>query len=174
MKKAPEIFQQLSPALAGDIFSYLQESDKPAYKMAIQTLATQRKLRPVFVERKPRNERYAWMQHALTRPANEAIASNVLQIWLMGSQSSLLCDFLDSLGIEHDEKGGIETLPECPPADKLQTAIDAVLAKHPAEAVSVYLNCFQSMEIAGWPLLGEVLEKDERLRLGTPAAAAAA
>ena len=171
--KAPDIFQHVSPALAGEILSYLQESDKPAYKMAVQTLATQRKLRPVFVERKPRPERHAWMQHALTRPLNEAIASNVLQMWLMGSQPSLLCDFLDSLGIEHDEKGGIETLPECPPAEKLQTAVDAVLAKHPAEAVSVYLNCFQSMEIAGWPALAELLEKDGRLRLGAPAAAAA-
>lgn len=166
MKKTSEIFQQLTPALAGEILTFLQTSDKPAYKMAIQTLAAQRKLRPVFVERKPRDERHVWMQAALARPTNEGIAANVLQMWLMGSQSALLCDFLDALGIEHDEKGGIENLPECPPADKLQAAVDQVLAKYPAEVVAVYLNCFQGMDIAGWAALDEILQQDPRLQIG--------
>jgi hypothetical protein len=164
MKKAPEIFQSISPTLAGEILSYLQETDKPAYRMAIQTLATQRKLRPVFVERKPRNERHVWMQAALARPSSEPIAANILQMWLMGTQSALLCDFLDSLGIEHDEKGGIDALPESPTAEKLQTAIDTVVAKYPPDVVSIYLNSFQSMDIAGWPVLEEALQKDARLQ----------
>lgn len=169
MKKAPEIFQLVSPALAGEILSHLQESDKPAYKMAIQTLASQRKLRPVFVERKPRDERHVWMQNALARPSSEPIAANVLQMWLMSTQSPLLCDFLDALGIEHDDKGGIDTLPESPSPEKLQAAVDNVLTKYPADVVAIYLNSFQSMDIAGWPSLGELLEKDERLKFGANA-----
>lgn len=174
MKKAPEIFQQVSPTLASDILSHLQESDKPAYRMAIQTLASQRKLRPIFVERKPRNERHVWMQAALARPSSEPIAANVLQMWLMNTQSPLLCDFLDALGIEHDDKGGIDSLPESPSAEKLQAAIDTVVAKYPPEVVAIYLNSFQSMDIAGWPVLEEALQKDERLQFGQAAQPAAA
>ncbi len=175
---ASDIFQRLSPDLAEQVLSYLQTADKPTYKVAIQTLATQRKLRPVFVERKPRQERHAWMQAALGRPYSEQIAINLLQMWLMGAQSSLLRDFLDSLGIEHDEQGGIENLPPCPPPEKLREAVDALLAKYPAEIVAVYLNCFQGMDMAGWPPLGEILATDERLRLPstqpTPTSAPAA
>ncbi len=168
---ASEIFAQLSPTLAGQVLTHLQESDKPAYRMAIQTLAAQRKLRPVFVERKPRPERHAWMQAALSKPASDQIAVNFLQLWLMGAQSAMLCDFLDSLGIAHEENGAIDQLPPCPPAPQLQAAIDALLEKHPPEAVAVYLHCFHAMDIAGWPALLEILEHDERLRLGAPAIA---
>ena len=162
---ASEIFQHLSPGLAEQTLSYLNTAEKPTYKVAIQTLAAQRKLRPVFVERKPRVERHAWMQGALARPANEQIAANLLQMWLMGAQAPVLCDFLDALGIEHDEHGGIENLPEAPDAEKLRAAVDGLLAKHPAEVVAVYLQSFQTMDIAGWPALADLLEKDARLHL---------
>ena len=82
--KASEIFQRLSPATAEHVLSYLQETEKPTYKAAIQTLAAQRKLRPVFVERKPRAERHVWLQSALGRAQGEQIAANLLQMGLMG------------------------------------------------------------------------------------------
>ena len=168
---ASEIFQHLSPGLNEQVLSYLNTAEKPTYKVAIQTLATQRKLRPIFVERKPRAERQAWIGAALARPNNEGIASNLLQMWLMGAQAPVLCDFLDALGIEHDEHGGIESLPAAPEAEKINAAVEATLAKHPAEIVAVYLHSFQTMDIAGWPTLGETLEKDTRLHLpnATPA-----
>ena len=162
---ASEIFQHLSPGLAEQTLAYLNTAEKPTYKVAIQTLAAQRKLRPVFVERKPRQERHTWMQAALARPANEQIAANLLQMWLMGAQAPVLCDFLDALGIEHDEHGGIEDLPAAPDAVRLQVAVDGLLTKHPAEIVAVYLQSFQTMDIAGWPALADLLDKDSRLHL---------
>ena len=96
----------------------------------------------------------------------------------MGAQSSVLCEFLDALGIAHDEQGGIDNLPPCPAPEKLREAVDGLLAKHPAEVVAVYLHCFQSMDIAGWPPLAELLNTNEHLRLPgrntVPAAAEAA
>ncbi len=169
---ASQIFQRLSPELAGQVFSYLQQAEKPTFRMAVQTLAGQRKLRPQFVERKPRDERYQWLQAALSRPAGEQIAANLLQIWLMGTQAAMLCDFLDALGIPHEENGGIDNLPSAPPEEKLREAIDGLLAKHPAETVAVYLHSFHAMDIAGWPVLGEMLATDERLRLAGPPAPA--
>ncbi len=171
---ASQIFQSLSPGLLGQIFSHLQETEKPTYRMAVQTLAAQRKLRPQFVERKPREERYQWLRGALARPANEQIAANLLQMWLMGTQAAMLCDFLDALEIPHEENGGIDNLPAAPPAGKLQGAVDGLLAKYPAEAVAVYLHSFHSMDIAGWAALGEMLESDPRLRLAASPAPAAA
>ncbi len=50
----------------------LFENEKPLYKNLIENLAKQRKLRPVFVERKPRAERFAWIKEALGRKQNEA------------------------------------------------------------------------------------------------------
>ena len=42
-----------------------------------------------------------------------------------------------------------------------------LLGKYPAEAVAVYLHAFHDMDsTVSWPPLGEVLQEDERLRLG--------
>ncbi len=51
--------------------------------------------------------------------------------------------------------------------------METLLAKYPAEIVAVYLQSFQTMDIAGWPVLGEMLAQDPRLHLpaATPAPA---
>lgn len=158
--RANELFGKLSPGLANTIFEFLIGQDKASYKSALQTLAAQRKLRPIFLERKPKTERHVWMRDALARPQNETIASNLIQIWLINARSSMLCDFLDALGIEHDEKGGIDSLPESPNKETLMTAINKVFEKYPREEVLVYLHAFQSMDIAGWTPLQELLDTE--------------
>ena len=165
--KSHEIFQQMSPALAVEILSYLQKEQAPVFKSVVQTLASQRNLRSVFVERKPPNERYAWIKTALGRKPADTLAAHLLQAWLLGAQKSMLCAFLDSLGMAHDEDGTVENLPESPPKEQLHASIDQLLASHPAEAVAVYLHAFHDMDsTVSWPPLGEVLADDVRLRLG--------
>ena len=167
--KAHELFQQMSPETAAEIFSYLQREEKPVYKAAIQGLANQRNLRPVFVERKLPNERYVWMQAALARPISDGLATHLVQAWLLGANKEMLCDFLDALGIAHEPDGTVENLPESPAKEKVQAAIDHLLGKYPAQAVAIYLHAFRDMDSAvQWPPLNEILAEDARLAFGNP------
>ncbi len=166
--KSHEIFQRMSPALAVEMFSYLQKEQTSVFKAAIQGLANQRKLRPVFVERKPPNERYAWMQAALGRKISDTLAAHLLQAWLLGAEKQMLCDFLDSLGIARDDDGTVEELPASPPKEKLHESIKQLLTKYPTENVAVYLHAFHDMDsTVSWPPLGELLQADERLHFGS-------
>lgn len=159
------IFSQMTPDLAFQIFGFLFEKEKPLYKATLEALAKKRNLRPVFVERKPRNERFLWMKDSLARPVNDGVAAHLLQVWLVAAQAPLLCDFLDALGIAHDENGTVEELPPAPAKEKIEAAIEALLAKHEADVVAVYLHTFQALhENGGWPTLGETLEADARLK----------
>jgi hypothetical protein len=167
-----EIFARMPASTASAIFSHLFENEKPLYKNLIETLAKQRKLRPVFIERKPRPERYAWFKEALGRKVNESISAHLLQIWLVGQHSQLLCDFLDSFGIEHDENGTVSELPPSPSREEMERAINSLLEKHERDVVSVYLHAFQASDEKGWPVLDEILQGDERLRLGDDTAPA--
>lgn len=160
-----EIFARMPASTATALFSHIFEKEKPLYKNLIETLAKQRKLRPVFVERKPRPERYAWIKEALGRKANDGVAAHLLQIWLVGQHSDLLCDFLDALGIKHDDNGTVDELPPPPPREQLEPAISSILEKHDRGVVSVYLHAFQAMDENPWPSLDEILQSDERLRL---------
>lgn len=155
----------MPPGLAGEIFSHLHATARPTYGLAVQALAAQRRLRPVFIERKPRPERHAWLQAALGRPASEPVAANLLQTWLTSAQSPMLCDFLDALGIAHDGKGNIDSLPPCPGEETLRAAVDGLLARYPTETVVVYLHCFLAMDPDAWSPLAALLRDDPRLRL---------
>ena len=166
--KSHEIFQHMSPDLAGEILGYLQKERTAVFKSVVSGLTGQRNLRSVFVERKPPVERYAWIKTALSVKAGDRLAAHSLEAWLLGAQKPMLCDFLDSLGIDHDEDGTVENLPDAPPKEELGASIDRLLVKYPAETVAVYLHAFHDMDsTVSWPSLGEVLTNDERLRLGS-------
>ncbi len=164
--KCYEIFSKLSPELTNQIFAYLLESEKPVYKAMIQNIATRRKLRPIFIERKPKNERHIWLQQALSLKSADDITMQLLQIWLLGSQREMICDFLDHLEIPHDGKGVVENLPAEPPREKLEETITKLLEKRSPEVVAVYLHAFQAMDDTGWKVLDEVLVTDSRVALG--------
>ena len=144
-----ELFGFMSPALAGEILSYSFESDKQLYRATLNAVAEARKLRPVFLERQPRAQRHAGMLAALSRPSMELVAGNLLRSWLVKKQKAMLVDFLDVLGLTHEE-GAVEDLPSSMDDAKLHAAVDGLLAKHPPEAVAVYLNAFNDLAPA-WP-----------------------
>ena len=160
-----EIFAHLPPAVAEQLFSFLEQNEKPLYMTTIDTLAKQRKLRTVFVARKPRAERHAWLREVVGRAVNDAIGAHLLQIWLVGAHAKLLCDFLDGLGIAHDANGTIETLPPAPAKADLVKAIEPLFAKHDPAVVAVYLHAFQALDDQGWASLAELLAEDSRLQL---------
>ena len=163
--KAHEIFERMSPALATEILTFVHGAEKEMYKAAIQGLANQRNLRPIFIERKPPNERHAWMQAALRRPVSDALATHLLQGWLLAAQKPMLCDFLDALGIAHEEDGTVEDLPASPPKEKISAAVAQLLAKYPVEAVAIYLHAFRDMDSAvQWPALNEILDETPQLQ----------
>lgn len=164
-----EIFLQMPESTCSALLGEMFENEKPLYKNLVENLAKQRKLRPVFVERKPRLERFAWLKDALGRRQNEAIAANLLQIWLVSRHSAMLCDFLDSLGIKHDDNGTVEQIPPQPEKPALEAAVAALLEKYESPIVAVYLNAFQALDQNGWPLLDEIIAADPRLQLGAPA-----
>ena len=165
MLQPHEIFAHLSTPVSEQLFGFLFEKEKPLYKATIDTLSKQRKLRSIFVERKPRAERHAWMREVLGKKINDGVAAHLLQIWLVGAHAKLLCDFLDGLGIAHDENGTIEELPTAPEKAQLTAVVEELFTKHDPSVVAVYLHAFQALDENGWATLEELLAEDPRLKL---------
>jgi hypothetical protein len=165
MYSTHEIFSRMSASASAQLFSHVADHEKALMKATIDTVCKQRKLRPVFVERKPKAERFAWLREALGRKQNEGVAAHLLQIWLVGTQKQLLCGFLDGLGIAHDEHGTVEELPAAPEKAKLAEVVNALLEKHDPAVVAVYLHAFLATSDADWSSLDELLGEDARLKL---------
>jgi hypothetical protein len=162
---AHEIFAFMSPALALEIIEQLHQDEKDVYRAILGSVCEVRKVRPVFLEHKPRTERHKAIVESLCRPKLEPAAVTVLQTWLMKKQVAVLANFLDAMGIKH-ENGAVEELPKEVADETLKAAVEGLLAKHPRETVAVYLRALNDLSQANWPNLGQMLESDPRLQLG--------
>jgi len=163
--KCHEICSRVSPELMNAAFVFLLEHEKPVYKAMIQNIASRRKLRPIFIERKPKRERHLWLQQALSTKSSDDLAIQLFQIWLLGAHREMICNFLDLLEIKHDGKGVVDDLPPEPTREALTGAIGKLLEKHSREVVAVYLHAFQAMDETGWSILDEILSADPRIAL---------
>jgi hypothetical protein len=162
--KSHKIFAAISPSLASDILEFSFAADKNLYRAAVDAVAQARKLRPKFLERYPRTERNAMILSFLSRPALEVVSDNLLRAWLLKKHTTVLTDFLNALGVKH-ENGVVEDLPQTVDDAALASAIDTILQKHPREIAAIYLHAFNDMNQARWPNLDARLQDDPRLIL---------
>ena len=164
--KAHELYTAVDPAFVTQILDWFRANDKNVYRSAVATLATNRKLRPVFIEKKSMAEQYAWIQKTLKLKACDTIGEHLLQAYLMAGQQSLLAMFCDGMGIPHDGKGSVVgDLPKGLDAERLNTTVDRIIDIFEPRLVAVYLHCFNMQKPEGWPTLTAKLESDERLTL---------
>lgn len=169
MKQAYEIFQEMKPETAASVFQYLRNEQREVYKASISSLAANRKLRPVFIQRKPGTEQIGWLVKNVKLRGSAEIATQVLQLWLLKAHPSLLTGFLDGLGIEHDGEGAADDIPDELDAKKLKSTVADLLKKHDPELVGIYLHIFQLQRPEGWEELTKVIDATPALQFGAAA-----
>jgi hypothetical protein len=174
MKQAFEIFQDMTPETAHSVFQYLREQQREVYKATISSLATNRKLRPVIIQRKSVPEQIDWMLKNVKLRGSAEIAGQVLQLWLLKGHTTVLTGFLDGLGISHDGEGAADDIPDEFDAKKLKSTVASLLKNHDPEVVRIYLHIFQLQKSDGWPELTALIESTPELQFGAAAAPAPA
>jgi len=148
------------------MFQWVRAEEKDLYKATLATLATNRKLRPVFVQKKPVEGQIEWLHKTLKLRTSDMIGEHLFQVWLMQGKQDLLITFCDGMGIEHDGKGTVTgDLPEEVDAEKLKTTVDSMLEGNEANVVTLYLQVFNLQRPGGWETVSELLQSDERLKL---------
>jgi hypothetical protein len=164
--KAHELYTAVDPAIVTQMLDWFRANDKNVYNSAVATLASNRKLRPVFVQKKSMVEQYAWILKTLKIKACDTIGEHLLQAYLMSGQQSLLGMFCDGLGIPHDGKGSVVgDLPKKLDPERLSSTIDRLVDIFEPKLFTTYLHCFNMQTTGGWPELTTKLESDERLKL---------
>ncbi len=164
--KAHDLYTAVDSTFVYQILDWFRANDKNVYRSAVATLAGNRKLRPVFVEKKSMAEQYAWIAKTLKLKACDTIGEHLLQAYLMAGQQSLLAMFCDGMGIPHDGKGSVVgDLPKNLDAARLDTTIDRLIDIFDPVLLTVYLHCFNMQAPEGWSALSDKLASDTRLKL---------
>jgi hypothetical protein len=164
--KAHEIYQQLAPELLHQMLDWFRDRERSVYKSAVETLAKDRKLRLVFIQRKPLPDQYAWIHKTLQLKSCDTIGEHLLQAWFLAGHQPLLAAFCDAMEIPHDGKGSVQgDLPAELDGAKLDQAIDKLLESVEPRLLTLYLFTFNLQTPAGWPTLTAKLASDGRLKL---------
>ncbi len=162
---AHEILKSLPDERAIEILDTFREIEPASFKAVLLTLAQNRRLRPVFIQRKPRTEQAAWILKHLRLRSEDNLGEHLLQVWLIKTQEEMIVRFLDAAGIDHDGEGMVEELPETIDADKLKAATDMLFEKFDHVLVTLYLTVFQLQRDGGWPEIADILDNDPRAKL---------
>jgi hypothetical protein len=164
MFSAYELFGFMPVELSTEILERTFSTNKELYRATLQAVAEARRVRPVFLEKRPRVARHKDMVDMLSRPRMNVAAATLIRGWLITNEKGLLTDFLDALEVQHTE-GTVDELPASVEDEKLKAAIELLLSKHSKEKVTVYLHAFDEMNEVRWPNLKVLLEQEPRLQL---------
>ena len=159
-----ELLGFISPELAHRILADTAADNRDLYEATLSAVARLRGMRPQFLKKQPKPTRHKTMVQAMCKPAFDEAAGSLLRGWLLKHQIGLVTQFLEALGIKHEE-GIVEVLPKTVADDVLSAALDNLLANHERDVIVLYLHAFHTMNDAGWSNLEAALEKDERLQL---------
>ena len=124
-----ELLGFISPELAHRILADTAEDNRDLYEATLSAVARLRGMRPQFLKKQPKPTRHKTMVQAMCKPAFDEAAGSLLRGWLLKHQIGLVTQFLEALGIKHEE-GIVEVLPKTVADDVLSAALDNLLANH--------------------------------------------
>lgn len=104
------------------------------------------KFRPHAIRKLPMPQRAKKARTILTGTRNAEMCYELLGSYLMKAHKELIIEFLDATGVDHED-GLIEGENIVPDDAKLDAAIEALDAKHPADEVTMYL----ALSAQTWP-----------------------
>jgi len=164
--QAYEIYQTIDPSVIEEMFQWIRAEERDLYKSTVATLAQDRKLRPVFVQKKSVADQISWLHKTLKLKSSDMIGEHLFQVYFMKGQEKMLISFCDAMGIEHDGKGSVQgELPDSLEKGKLKEATEKLITDHGEKITTLYLRIFNLQTETGWKSITEILTEDERLKL---------
>jgi hypothetical protein len=158
--KAYQVFARMTPERAHSLLEGLRKEAPAIYRQALGAASVYLKARPQFVQKQRPEQRAKLVRQSLSRVATSIVAEEVLAAYFLQVKKALLIEWLDSLGLAHEE-GALEadTPPE-PSADALEKAVSAFRKPEEAEDRELLLLAFAAQSAIDWPGLESLLDVD--------------
>jgi len=146
-----QVFSAMSPDRAEAVMRGLSESSPQMFKQALVVASAAMNARPVYLQKQPLEKQALAVRRALSRVVANAIAEEMLAMYFLECRKDLLIDWLDALGIEHDEGTLKDDDPAAPDAAALAKARDEFCAKDDDADRALLIHAFAAQSAIEWP-----------------------
>jgi hypothetical protein len=149
---------------AARFLAVLAEKAPAFHVQALGAAAAAMRARPQFVLRQPPEKRAAAVRRALARVAANDVAEELLAVYFLDCRKDVLVEWLDAVGLEHEEGTLKADEPPQPGEKALAKAVDAFrgAAKPDGEPGDradreLLLRAFAAQRAIDWPALEQQL-----------------
>ena len=147
----------MTPERADKLMAVLAEKAPVMYASALHLAGATLKTRPAYLRRQPRDKRAASIRRSLSRVASNDVAEEVLAVYFLECRKDLLIEWLNLLGVEHEEGVLSEAVPQTPDRGTLRKATKRFLGVDDDADRELLLQAFAAQESIDWPDLEAIL-----------------
>ena len=152
-----EIFAAMPPEQAEAFFGRLAQESPMMFAQSVHAAAAAMKSRPQYLLKQPMPKRVASVRRALTRVASSNLAEEILAVYFLECRQSLLTEWLDALGLDHDEGVLKEETPASPDATELEKTVAAYRSAEDDPDRLLLLRAFAAQNAINWPALDALI-----------------
>jgi len=157
--KAYEVFARMAPEGATRLLVALQSQAPAVYTQAVAAASSVFKARPRFMMKQPQDKRAQMVRRALSRVAASPLAEEVLAAYFLEVRRPLLVEWLDRVGVEHEDGTLKSDVPPCPERPALEKAVASFRKDEDAGDRELLLQAFAAQSAVEWPALEELLKR---------------
>lgn len=152
-----QVFAAMPPERALAILRTLSQKSPQMFRQTVDAAAVATRTRPVYLRRQPFEKRSEAVRRALSRVAANALADELLAVYFLECRQPLLTEWLDLVGVTHEEGTLQEATPVQPDEDRLRKAVEKFRAKEDDPDRALLLSAFAAQEAVDWPVLDALL-----------------
>ena len=148
-----QIFAGMTPENTEAFFGRLAKESPATFTQAVHAAAAALNSRPQFLMKLPFAKRAANVRRALSRVASAPVAEEMLAIYFLEIRLELLAEWLDMLGLEHEEGILKAGSPPCPADAELTKHVEAFRGVDDDPDRDLLLLAFAAQSSIDWPAL---------------------
>jgi hypothetical protein len=153
-----EVFAAMPQEQARQVLREIREKAPAGFQQALMLACGVMRSRPVYLRGLPFEKQADAVRRALARVASNNVAEEMLAIYFLECRRPLLVEWLDAVGLEHENGVLKDEQPAQPDEAKLGEAAGRFLSGEEPEIRRLLLRAFSAQQPIEWPALDALVQ----------------
>ena len=152
-----QVFAAMSPEEAERMLRVLSKESPAMFRQMVDAAAVSIKARPVFLRKQSFELRAKTIRRALARVSANLVADELLAIYFLECRKPHLIEWLDLVGLAHEDGTLKDETPAQPAASDLAAAVEKYRGTGEDPDRDLLLRAFAAQSAVQWPALDALL-----------------